>query len=144
MAKRPWFCISLSRMSYSLRALMLFVTAVGLWLGYEVNWIQQRRAFTDKNPTAEFFFQASDGSGGTIRQRAPGLLWLFGEQGVLAIDIRIPEAEIHIDEQGIPVARPSHPVIAQAKRLFPESEITAWTMDYGGQLPICNRFSDWH
>ena len=63
---------------FSLRTLFLLVTVVGLlagWVVYQLDWIRQRH---------ETLQRASHLGGPT---RAPGLLWLFGEQGYREIDI---------------------------------------------------------
>jgi len=126
-------------MSYSLRTLLLAVAAIAALIAYEMNWIRQRQAFLAQHPVDDMAYEASDGSGGIVRQRAPSGLWLFGERGVLDIEIRLSESEVHVDVDGQRAAHPRHPAIAKAMRLFPEANISAWTMDFGENLWICER-----
>ena len=69
--RRRWF-----RLAFSLRTLLVVVTLIGCWLGYQLNWIRQRHALLKSNTVRlrhdYFLFDAPP---------APGLLWIFGEQG---------------------------------------------------------------
>ena len=49
-------------------------TILAMWLGYQMNWIQQRRAFLAK-------LQKPDGVSDYHPTFAPHGLWLLGEQG---------------------------------------------------------------
>ena len=42
------------RFRFSLRTLFVLVTVVGAWLGYELNWIQQRGAFRSRQDVSLF------------------------------------------------------------------------------------------
>ena len=67
--------LSYLRPRYSLRALLVLMTALACFLWYHINWIQQRRAAIEDHLVFSIMF---DGVG---EQAAPGLLWMFGEKG---------------------------------------------------------------
>jgi hypothetical protein len=46
LPKRRWF-------AFSLRTLFVVVTLVACWLGYELNWIRQRRDFAARVETED-------------------------------------------------------------------------------------------
>ena len=89
---RRWF-------RFSLRTLFVLVTVVCVWLGYQLNWIRQRRDVLGSGEV--LVFDEVD-----RESRPPSLLWLFGEHGysMMACSHNVT------DEEAI-------------KRLFPESEI---------------------
>ena len=73
------------RLRFSLRALLLVITALALFFGYQLSWIQRRRDVLAGN-------YASAISQGAIGARpaqpdAPGLLRFFGQTGVYAIAV---------------------------------------------------------
>jgi hypothetical protein len=81
------------RWSYSLRTLFAVVTVLGVALGwgaYSLNWIEQRHSLCG---------QAAYMLGGSDDGTAPGLLWLFGEQGFARMRIKFEgdpkEAELN-------------------------------------------------
>ena len=63
---RRWF-------RFSLRTGFILLTVLCAWVGYEVNWIRQRREQFASKQVAEHV--------DSFDIRAPGLLWLFGETG---------------------------------------------------------------
>ena len=69
LPKRRWF-------TFSLRTLFIVATVAGVWLGYELNWIRQRRAIIADSASCIEYGEA---------RSAPGLLWLFGEPGYAEI-----------------------------------------------------------
>lgn len=83
--------------------MLVAMTVLAVFLWYHVNWIQQRRAALEDGWIAEY-------STATLpTPSAPGLLWLFGEQGYsyLIVD-----------------ATAEHPAAAaEASPLFPEAVI---------------------
>jgi hypothetical protein len=88
---RRWF-------RFSLRTMFVLVTVVCVWLGYQLNWIRQRREVLN---SGEFLgFQEVD-----RESRPPSLLWLFGERGYSAL-----ACSKNVDKEAI-------------ERLFPESTI---------------------
>jgi hypothetical protein len=152
-------------LSYSLRTLLIGVTALALWLGYEVNWIHQRHAFLASQfehhlavapvPSEQ---ERRDWVGEWWRQKTgtnrhvPWSLRLFGELGVVNVSVIVPETDITIrtwgyDNAELPVEWPeisaSQPDYRRAKRLFPEAQILPvrpeeWSIEYrGGEM------SDW-
>jgi hypothetical protein len=94
----PWF-------RFSLRTLFVVVTLLCVWLGYQVNWIRQRRAFLASH---DYFASGCDGNRKSLPplqcSRAPWSLRLLGENGVEEIYLPSPEEQ------------------EQARRLFPEAQ----------------------
>ena len=113
--KRRWF-------RFSLRTLFVIVTLVALWLGYELNWIRERRKFL--NAPGVFESTSIDTLGPNFvippplvpPPRAPGMLRLFGERGVVAIEIPI-ERQL-FDES---LSSDCYKEVQRARRLFPEA-----------------------
>ena len=101
--RRRWF-------SYSLRTFFVLVTIFGVWLGVQVKWIKDRRAFLVDHPIHGYMPEPP---------AAPGLLWLFGEEGVYAV---VVVTDTRLSTATIP------PEVAEARRLFPESRLV---MDAG-------------
>lgn len=85
------------RLQFGLRTMFVAVTVVALFVGYRVNWIRQRRAALEPLGTA---IDAKD-------RKAPGFLWLFGEQGHDRLFINDDDA--------------NHKRLVQ--QLFPEAEV---------------------
>ena len=118
-------------MRYSLRTLLIAITALGCFLGYELSWIRQRRQFLADHDLARqshvsysygLLYTSEDvGRLGVTRKcpTAPGLLWLFGEKGVNVMVIDVPPELTGQQRQSVPE------LVATARRLFPESEINA-------------------
>ncbi len=88
------------RFRFGLRSLFIFVTLVALWAAYSANWIRERREFVRKLESDPFAIARFDSA-----FYAPGLLWLFGEDGVESIVLQ------------------SETDTAEARRLFPEAQI---------------------
>ena len=64
------------RLKFSLRTLLVLVTVLCVplcWLGYQLNWIRQRREALATSWVIDF--------GGSASVPAPRLLWMFGERG---------------------------------------------------------------
>src|SRR6187455_2309999 len=93
--------------SFSLRTLLIFVTLFCVWLGYEMNWIHQRRAFltrqfeshlvalpvpaeSDRREWGNVWWQGQTITYGA----APGGLWIFGESGIVQLSVVVPESDI--------------------------------------------------
>lgn len=107
------------RILFSLKTLFVLVALIGLGLGWITNslrWIRERHEMLAGQPLLP---------PGKIpppfgRVRAPGLLWLFGEEGVAVV-----------------CWYPGSPVSLQvAQRLFPEGEIIEYQLsDHEGPPP---------
>ena len=94
VSKRRWF-------QFNLRTLFVLITLIACWLGYELNWIRQRRNFiAEENAKCEAlqqkghtrdFYVSVVGPG-----KSPGLLWLFGEPRLdhLAFFVETPMPEV--------------------------------------------------
>src|SRR5262245_12715901 len=87
---RRWF-------RFSLRTTFLVVTAISLWLGYEVNWIGQRHAFLARQlnvvRASHPQYQYESRPWATSGAKAPGLLWMFGEKGFSTVVLLIRESD---------------------------------------------------
>jgi len=103
--KRRWF-------RFSLRTLFVVVTVFCLWLGYHVNWMQQRRALLNKQSVTVSFAPA---------RRPPSFgLWLLGERGATGVFLQY---------NGWVGAEWSEADEAQKKlasQLYPEASIQVW------------------
>jgi hypothetical protein len=87
---RRWF-------RFSLRTMFVLVTVFCVWLGYQLNWIRQRRDAIRSDIILSI---------GTDETRPPGLLWIFGEQGHSQISsFRTDEVEINRLEELFPEAQ---------------------------------------
>jgi hypothetical protein len=85
---------------FSLRTLFILVTLAALWIGWSFNWIRQRHDFVREGNTLGAVAHGST-------SRAPGLLWLFGEE-------RAEVVFLFTDDQAD---------YDRARRLFPEAHI---------------------
>jgi hypothetical protein len=103
--RRRWF-------QFGLGPMLLLVTVVAAFLAYHVNWIRQRRDFLKlNNATAlEHDFTREDPELWEPVS-APGLLWLFGEEGQCGLRIVIMDEAANADDRD------------KAQRLFPEAII---------------------
>src|SRR5262245_40061609 len=142
---RRWFRFSIWR--FSLRSLLLLVTAVCVFLGYQLEWIRRRRAFIDEQLELRYpsswqnfgsrvsqdrFLLAWEQLQNRSPKRAPYLLWLFREHGWGQVDVILTDGltrrEIGQQEFGEVryYASRSHPTLVQARRLFPEAGVTPY------------------
>jgi hypothetical protein len=127
-----------SLLRFSLRSLFILITAICIILGYQLEWIRRRHAFVKAHmrnaPNLERLNDYIDGSEartsllqtyGVPRIAAPFPLWLFGERGILMIAVPVSQADVIFPkEEGYPEAvSKEHPLVKQAIRLFPESEV---------------------
>jgi len=126
---------------FSLRSLFVLVTAICLFLGYELNWIKRRHAFLDEHikafhseathlekysePEKRVYYRVHNRK----PVRAPYLLWLFDEPGWGELDFVLTDG-LTKKESGSEYVRwitfytsSSHPVVVKARRLFPEAKI---------------------
>ncbi len=107
---------------FSLRTTFIVTTAVAVWLGYEWNWVRQRRAFLQRpgvqHVDPQLLLHQTSPPYWPLPPAAPGLLWLFGEQGIGALIVPI-EAE-RFDESLPP---DSYEEVRTANRLFPEGTV---------------------
>jgi hypothetical protein len=99
---------------FSLGTFFVLLTIFCIWLSVQAQWIRDRRKYLSEHPDA-LEFQIPP----TIeRAGAPGLLGLFGEQGVTVLAVAI--------QGGDPPREISEfPEVQQAKQLFPEAKILA-------------------
>lgn len=127
--QRPWKLIR-----FSLRSFFVVVTVLCLWLGYELNWIRQRHDFVARQSDL-----ADDFNDATIDldYKVPrveilprsstnaGLLWLFGEEQMTAMDVLVV-----VDDDAIDMNCPidAYDEIRTALRLFPDALIIAAVM----------------
>lgn len=88
--------------------MLLLVTVVACWIGYEVNWIRQRHA-------ASADWTATEGFG------PPGLLWLFGEKGYSDLERMTFDRSLTAVEEA---------ELKRVKQLFPEANVTWSTVPF--------------
>jgi hypothetical protein len=100
------------RPRFSLKWLMLFVAAVGIFCAYHVNWIHQRHEFvkevSDRYDQAVRKHQAR-GGGSLLSHRTSSfnLVWLFGETM----------------QKSVELVKPNQKELERAIALFPEADI---------------------
>ncbi len=119
---------------FSLRSLFVLVTIFSCWLGYELNWIRQRRlAFDDAARFSRAGITEEPYSGShphTIgRRQAPGLLWLFGEPGYAEFWLFFPTHENIFDRTLTPLEQAE---VARTESLFPEAKVVYSFYTQGG------------
>jgi hypothetical protein len=100
------------RFRFSLKTLLIAVTVFCCWIGYQLNWIRQRREEIDSKrvrPVSLDFLYAKP----PPPARAPKMLWLFGEKGyrIIIFDAYRTEETVLTEERRV-------------KRLFPEATVT--------------------
>jgi hypothetical protein len=97
------------RFRFSLRTLFVVVTLAGgmaAFVGYNLNWIRQRHEFSAIDEPI-WAFPKWDSI-------APGMLWIFGEDGCDAMIVACSSIEDATEKRrGI-------------RRLFPECEVNCW------------------
>jgi len=121
--KRRWF-------SFSLRTMFVIVTLFGCWLGYELNWIRQRDALVAKNQALDLKVEHEEGAWALLTfktLRAPGLLWMFGEEPLSDLEI------IFIGDGQRPLTAEEQRELERAKNLFPEATVTWRIAKISGQ-----------
>jgi hypothetical protein len=104
-AQRRW-------LQFGLRSFFIVVTVFGVWLGYHVNWLQQRRAFLERKNVAVSF--------APVRRPPAWGLWILGEPGATGVFLQYP---------GWIGAKWSEADEAQkvlASELYPEASIETW------------------
>lgn len=89
------------RPRFSLRLLFVAVALIAAWMGWSVDWIRQRHDFLRRVPASPYTRQGES-------VRAPGLLWLFGEEGAKLVFLSVSAKDSDI---------------AEGRRLFPEAGI---------------------
>jgi hypothetical protein len=133
---------------FSLRALLVLVTAIGALLGYEMQWIRARRDFVEEQKTrfvkAQELPPSVDFNGEMFLitsypehqwTNAPSLLWMFGERGRVVVlvvidgDIKVPDGPY------FPQINSAPPEVTRAEKLFPESSIypVTWSRSKRGK-----------
>ncbi len=114
-----------SFLRFSLRTLFLVITAVCLFLGYELEWLRRRRAFVDEQVPLLIELGATrsreDYLGPIVSDlKAPSLLWMFNENGILVLGFVVNEGVL--EKNGYLTISKTHPSVVRAKGLFPEAE----------------------
>jgi hypothetical protein len=125
-------------MRFSLRTLLIGISAVCYLLAYEVNWIHNRREFIAEQGAKGAYSEAirsrwprsvnnvNQPAEGAYRQ-APSWLEWFGERGYHHIAIIIPESDTANRRLGVGSVTldtlNNHPDYVRAQRLFPEATI---------------------
>jgi hypothetical protein len=103
---------SSSRLSISLRKLFLivFLCAMACWLYLKIDWIRQRRSVVEGRCGYAV-------GTNTVHPApsAPGMLWLFGENGYELITIKFDGVE------GADLTSDQQKEVNRVRKLFPES-----------------------
>ena len=109
------------------------ITAAGtLWIAYYSHWIYERHAFLRKQlqvwqsagldaKSAEWYLIDAPATRNRVDQRAPGFLWVFGEEGFSELDVLVRDPDSEIRDCDVRADRLGY--IARARELFPEAEI---------------------
>ena|SRR5664279_5558265 len=104
--------------------MLIAVTLVAVWLGYEFNWLHERRAFLN-DQSARYGDKGM--SWWTQGSAAPGVLGLIGEEAILHLRVvtegTAKEAMRPLD---------SFDLYRRAQRLFPEAQVTLELFDENG------------
>jgi len=134
-----WLLVkTLAMARFSLRALMLAVTAICIFYAYEVHWCNQRRdymlhwhfhgmAAADRARFTTASRQNIELNSASFSDRgAPYLLWLFGERRAEAIWVRVGLKDVTRTGEETATIKRSNPTLKHAMRLFPEAKV--WTV----------------
>ena len=106
------------RFRYSIRALLVAMTLLALFLGYHLHWINQRRAMIASGAIVPFPIV------GVKQPPAPGMLSLFGEPGYGAISgVKNVNAKTRRGSYLVPMRESldSDEMSQRVRRLFPEA-----------------------
>lgn len=85
--------LSFFRPRYSLRAILVVMTAFALFLWYHINWIQQRRAAINSQMVHPYH-QAKDNR---ATRAAPAMLGMFSEPGYFRLMVNVEEDDPEFD-----------------------------------------------
>jgi hypothetical protein len=110
--KRRWF-------RFSLRTLLVAVTVISVWLGYYVNWKNQRR-----EARMWLSMQMNGGSFGGFDGKPAEFPWtlkLLGEKPERLILVRYEPADAYLDLYPIPDEYQA--LVRHVERLFPEADV---------------------
>jgi hypothetical protein len=116
---------------FSTRTLFIVMTALALWLGYEIDWIRQRHDFIGRQEQIVIRFNDAtidlnyDFPRAEILSRSSptaGILWLFSEADVSAMDVLVV-----VDDDAVDLKCPieAYDEVKRAHSLFPEALIVA-------------------
>lgn len=124
---------------FSLLTLLVAVTVVALVLGWQMRLLHARRAFKAANNLQLVYgYKIGDAP------NAPRLLWLYGEDGYYEVWLRVIDRKMYAemkrrnvqaadlsDEEALERAPGEmRPLLAEAKRLFPEAKRVGITFEY--------------
>ena len=89
------------RFRFTIRALLVLMTLLAIWLGYSMNWIRQRRQLIESGVVTPYI--PSNGA----HTVTPGWLGILGERGYthLMIDVPHGNAEFHRIQALFPEAK---------------------------------------
>jgi len=96
---------------FSLRTFFVLLTIFGISLGVQAKWIRDRHEMLERQPAVIMVITG-------LEAPAPGILWLFGEQGVGRVLILAHGPE-------------SSELARRAKQLFPEAILMCRALDAG-------------
>jgi hypothetical protein len=144
----------ISIVRFSLRSLFVLITAICVFMGYELDWIRRRRSFLheqfEKNSdlwsfSSNWSRRDSDGHGHSpewycySNKPAPYLLWLFNEKALPHMELMLAESDVTPNKDAITdskyapyIISRKQPALRRVIRLFPESEIQPYAADASG------------
>ena len=105
-----------SRFRITLRTLFVVLAIFGIWIGYEVHWLRNRREVTSQSDA----WPVDPATATGVRPKAPGMLSYLGENGygLVEITFKRPTAE------GSSTISPEEQAeIERVRRLFPEATV---------------------
>ncbi|QDT76011.1 hypothetical protein [Lacipirellula limnantheis] len=103
---------------FTIRAILILMTLLAIFLGYHINWIHQRSAAIEDGWIAEVhnYWTPDD-----PHIAAPGLLGLFGQHGYGRLTVILSSDD--------------DPLLSKAASLFPEASLNSWV----GPVPPKNQ-----
>ncbi len=102
--------------------MFLVMTAASGWLGYQFNWIRQRHEFL----SCHAWVQVSSGFDADVK--APGLLWMFGEEGKWDFSMMFFDVTRN---RTLTLSAVEEQTLQEARRLFPEAHISGFVLPIG-------------
>jgi hypothetical protein len=77
------------RFRFSVRTLFVAVTVLGVWIGYQCNWIRERRAAAMRTESPELHCVPTDEDEGlyTLPRPRPFVLWLFRQPTYASVSV---------------------------------------------------------
>ena len=111
------------RLRFSLRSLLLVVTGLCLFFGYQLEWIRKRHQFLDQQALLWAPYAPYTGPDMAHFQLAPPCLWLFRERGYCSFAVLLSEGVYKKDDELGYYCSKSHPTLVRGRTLFAEAKV---------------------